>query len=476
MSPGPHSAAAGRPQPLSLRRNVAWTLVGNVGNAACQVGLLLVLAKLGTPEMVGQFVLGIAVATPIFMLTNLGLRSIQATDSRGEFRFSEYLHLRTWSSLAGMALVGLLGFFSDYEPATVQVILLVGAAKIVEGWSDVLYGRFQQIERMDWIAFSKLAQGLLSVAWLAPAVWLTGDIVVGATAYLFSWLLVLLAYDLRRARDSWGLRPSACSLPDRRPSRDSDETACSRDRSSGTRVWVRLPFFRRWNTVDAVRLGRLAWMGLPVGGTALLSSLNKHVPRYFIAHQLGMYELGIFGALATLMMAGTTVSRALNQAACPRLARLYAAGDIAGFRRLIGKLTLFYLAAGLAGVLMVLFGGRPLIRLLFQPEYAAHYELLLYVMIAAAVTYVASLLDTAMIAVRCLRPLVPLMLLTIAAVAGGCWLLIPRYGLSGAGMALALSKLPLVALGWYLLSGSYLKESVGDRSVDEAAGPAARAA
>ena len=47
--------------PLSMKANFSWTLAGNVAYAACQWAMLVVLAKLGTPEKVGQFVLGLAV-------------------------------------------------------------------------------------------------------------------------------------------------------------------------------------------------------------------------------------------------------------------------------------------------------------------------------------------------------------------------------------------------------------------------------
>ena len=57
--------AAQQPKPLTLRRNFSWTFVGNFVYAACQWGMLVVLAKLGTPEMVGQFTLGLAVTAPV---------------------------------------------------------------------------------------------------------------------------------------------------------------------------------------------------------------------------------------------------------------------------------------------------------------------------------------------------------------------------------------------------------------------------
>src|SRR5687767_8033419 len=90
----PASAPGGAPAPAldygppgpaatpSLRRNFSWTLAGNVIYAACQWGILVVLAKLLAPESVGQFVLGVAVASPVFFLANLQLGSIQATDAK----------------------------------------------------------------------------------------------------------------------------------------------------------------------------------------------------------------------------------------------------------------------------------------------------------------------------------------------------------------------------------------------------------
>ena len=47
------------PQALPLRKNFAWTLTGNVVYAGCQWGMLMAIAKLGTPAMLGQFALGL---------------------------------------------------------------------------------------------------------------------------------------------------------------------------------------------------------------------------------------------------------------------------------------------------------------------------------------------------------------------------------------------------------------------------------
>ena len=79
---------------VPIRRSVTWTGIGDALYAACQWGLLMVLARLGTPEMVGQFALALAVTAPVIIFSNLGLRPLQSTDACHQFAFGDYLTLR----------------------------------------------------------------------------------------------------------------------------------------------------------------------------------------------------------------------------------------------------------------------------------------------------------------------------------------------------------------------------------------------
>src|SRR6476620_2595235 len=86
--------------PLSLRANFGWTLAGNVVYAACQWGILVALAKLGTLQMVGEFA--------------LSLRSVQATDALREYEFRYYFSLRLLTSATAVLAVGGVVLFSPY--------------------------------------------------------------------------------------------------------------------------------------------------------------------------------------------------------------------------------------------------------------------------------------------------------------------------------------------------------------------------
>ena len=130
--------------PLSLRQNFAWTVAGNVVYGACQWGMLVALAKLGSPQMLGQFALGLTIGAPVMMLANLQLRAVQATDARDEYRFGDYLGLRLLTTVLAFTTIAAIALLARYRWQTALVVILVGAAKSVENLSDVFYGLFQK--------------------------------------------------------------------------------------------------------------------------------------------------------------------------------------------------------------------------------------------------------------------------------------------------------------------------------------------
>ncbi|MDQ6832896.1 MAG: oligosaccharide flippase family protein [Chloroflexota bacterium] len=390
---------------LSLRANFSWTFVGNVVYAACQWAMLVVLAKLGSPEVVGQFALGLAITAPVIMLTNLQLRGVQVTDARHEYAFGDYLGLRlAVTPLALLIIVGIT-LASGYGGRTALVILLVGLAKIFESISDVFYGLLQQHEQMDRIAISMMVKGPLSLVALGVAILLTGNIVWGAGALAAVWAFQLCTYDI----------PSGATIL---------RTAHARD--------VAISIHPRW---DRQRLAKLTWLALPLGFVMMLGSLMTNIPRYFIEHFQGTHALGIFAAMAYIVVAGTTVVDALGQVVSPRLARAFAAGDVGAFRALTVKVLAISAALAVAGVLLSLVVGRQVLTLLYRPEYAAHLDVFIWIIAAAGIGYLASVFGYAMTAARKFTIQVPIYAVSIVVGIIACALLVPGHGLLGAAWA-----------------------------------------
>lgn len=387
--------------PLSLRRNFSWTFAGNLVYAASQWGILVVIARLGTPEMVGQFALALAVTAPVVMFANLQLRAVQATDARRAYDFSDYLGLRLLTTAAALALIALIALLSGYRAETALVILFVGLAKGCEALSDVIFGLLQQRERMDRIAKSLMIEGPATLVVMAAVLALTHSVAAAAAAMALVWLLQLVLYDARSAARLLRARP--------RP---------------------------RWH---GPTLRRLAWLALPLGVTMLLISLNANIPRYVMERAWGEAELGIFAALAYLIVAGNTVVGALGQAASPRLAAHYAGGRARAFRGLLLKLVGMGALLGAAGVTVALLLGEPLLALIYGPAYAAHADVFVLVMLAGGIGYVSSFLGYGMTAARFFRAQAPLFAAVVAVTTLAALALIPPLGMRGAALALIAS-------------------------------------
>ncbi|WP_193194508.1 lipopolysaccharide biosynthesis protein [Nostoc sp. MG11] len=401
-------------QPLSLRRNFYWTFAGNMIYAGCQWGMLVVLAKLGTPEMVGRFTLGLAVTAPIILFSNLNLRAVQATDAKQQYRFGDYLLLRLITILLAVVVIIGLTLVGGYRGETALVILVIGLAKGIESISDVFYGLLQQRERMDRIAKSMIFKGLLSLIALSGGVFITKSVAWGAVGLAFVWLFILIIYDIPTSIQLIGVNNLQACL-------------------TLAREFFKMQNVRRspW-PIDIKTLKELLWLTLPLGFVMMLISLQTNIPRYFIERYLGERELGIFAAIAYLQLVGITVVLALGQSATPRLAKYYASGDRSLFKTLLIKLIGVGVILGVVGVLLALVAGQEILTILYRPEYARYSNLFVGVMVAAGIGYIGSYLNFGITATRVFeRFTIPYLLLTLLTVATS-WLLIPNFGLVGA--------------------------------------------
>jgi len=417
-------------KPLTLRRNFSWTFTGNLIYAASQWGMLVLLAKLGSPEMVGQFTLGLAVTAPAIMFSNLQLRQIQATDAKGEYLFSDYLGLRLIATALAFLIIAGITLKAGYRWETSLVILAIALAKAFESISDVFYGLIQQHERMDRIAIALMIKGPLSLLLLGIGVSLTGSVVGGSLGLAVAWGLVLFGWDLRNGKlilnnSSQGREREDLLVADAEPAKSQN------------------PLYPRW---EGKTLGKLVLLALPLGVVMMLVSLNTNIPRYFLERYLGERELGIFSAISYLMVAGNLVVSALAQSASPRLAKYYAAGNSTAFRTLLFKLVGVGLMLGAGGVFVAVVAGRPILTLLYKPEYGERADLFAWLMVAAGITYVASFLGYGMTAARYFRVQMPLFVLVTGSSATTCFWLIPTQGVQGAVMALIVGAIVQVSI------------------------------
>lgn len=405
-----------------LWKGFSWVFAGMLVYVLSQWGMISVLSKLGNPEVVGIFSLGLAITTPIIVFSGLQLRQIQATDARADYKFGEYMRLRSFTIVLALSTITGVVLIAGYSWETVLIVIAVAASRAFESVSEIFYGFLQKRERMDIVARSMMIKGPATLLAFGAGFYITGSLLWAALAMAVSWAGVVAGYDLRK------------SLP-----------LLMKERQEGQK-------FLSNSSERLRRMARLAWLAFPLGIAIGLSTLTVNIPRYFVEYHLDAHAMGIFSAIAYIMIATRPITGALGQSASPRLSRYYTEGQRGAFISLVLKLFLVSAAIGAAGIIVVLIAGQWILSILYTPEYAEYIGLFAIIMVAAAFDYVAILLNFAMTATRRLRSQSILQVGVVAVTVLGCVVLIPQAGLLGAGIAVIMGKLFQTVIAFGIVS------------------------
>lgn len=392
-----------RPLP-SLTSNFMWTLGGNAIYSASQWGMISILAKRGSPAIVGVFALGLAVSAPVFMFCNLQLRSVQATDAQTRYQFADFFMLRSLCTLAALLLLVGVSVLAGYRGEVLVVVIALSLAKAFESWSDVIAGLLQRHERLDLAARALTVRGVMSLIVFASVFATTRKLSAACIALAVTWAAVVGGYDMALARGVLQKGEGFFS-------------------GSTSRMW------------------ELLKKSLPLGIVMTLISLNANLPRYLVAHYLGADQLGIFASLAYLLIAVNLLVLALGQAASARMATMFAVGELERFGNVLAKLAGFGVAIGAASFGIALGFGNTLLRLLYGPAYSSHQGLLLILAATAGISTIATFMGFAATSAQSFRAQVPVIAAMTITTLAVSWLLVPLLGLNGAGMALLISAI-----------------------------------
>jgi O-antigen/teichoic acid export membrane protein len=409
---------------LGIRRtwtNAAWLFAGNAVYALGQWLTLVSIARLGGPEMAGEYGLGLAITAPVVLLAGLALRTVQATDAAHRFSFGDYLGLRV-AAMAG-ALAAIAGIAAFLPGPVTAVVILVGLAKCCDGIGDIFHGEFQRGERMAPIGISLAANGILTFLIvtvvlsrqrdLADAVW--GSVAASVTASILY-----------------------CAI------------AVRRSRSEGEDGPVPVP--SRPRAAIMLSLGRFA---LPLGMASGLTSMNANVPRYVLEAHHGLGALGFFTAIGYIVLALNMVVAAVAQAFMPRFSRAYVRHGTRALRRTV--LHLVFASLGLGGLLTVIgfLAGQPLLAALYGPEFGEQRPMLLWMLASAGIAAAIWFVDAALAACRQFTKQFAISGLGFGVVALTAWPLVAVFGAVGAAIALVVSSaVQLAAKLWTLVESA----------------------
>jgi O-antigen/teichoic acid export membrane protein len=382
---------------VTVRRNIASTLAGNLVFSGSQWLITVAIARMGNMTMVGQYALGLAICVPIFSFTGLALRAVQATDCTGVYHFRDYLTVRFGGTAFALAAVLAVALLMPWRRETVLVVLAVACSKAVDSYSDIQYGLFQLNDRLDLIAWAMSIRAVAGLAALALGMAVFHSAAVAMTALTVMWLAVALIYE----------RPIALRM-ESAPITEPD---------------------RLLSTFSTCR--RLVVLSVPLAFVLLVFSAGTSLPRLMLERHGGEQSLGVFSAVAVMSGAIGLLYSALGQTALPRLARMFAT-DRNKFHAAMGQMMLFSAAVGVAMLIASWFWGVRVVTMVYGHQNAVTAELVTGLVGVGILGNTSSLLGAGLTASgRYWSQLVAAVMILLITAAVGEWL-IPGWGARGA--------------------------------------------
>lgn len=393
-------------QGRSLKRNIAYAVIGMGFYSASQFAVTVLLAKFANAEILGHYFLALAISTPIILFFGLELRGVFVADTGNDYTFGTYQRLRSTSLLlAALLLAGFLvsEVLRGTAPAVIAFLAAVFAGKLVWALAEMGWGVFNRRERLDLLGIATVLRGVGLVAPYAiilPVVrrQFPGDDSALAWGAVLAAALVVI---------NWWFTYSAFDKPARRKRDDLD---------------------RRW---DWASVRKLAIRTLPMGLVVMTINLADSFPRVVIERTGSAQALGFFGAIVALTLIGNLVVVQAANAAANRLSLSYRTSG-PHFAQLLLKLIGLALVVGIGMAALLIPFGKTILSALYRPEYAEYITELRIVLLAQIIALLTAVFGITVTQMRMFWLQVPAQLITLGATATAALLLIPGDAIRGA--------------------------------------------
>lgn len=395
----------------SFGRNASWAAVGSVVYAAGNWVQLAALTRFVSPAEVGLFAFALALSAPVIIFAGLGLRTVSVTDGSGAFVFGDYLALRSVTLTAGLAAVIAFTIVGDLSQRECGAVIAIALAKALDNISDLIFGAFQRVERLDQPAKVLILNTIVSTSIMIVLLALTSSVVWASVGVAAGSAVALFASAI----------PSA--LAAFRPGQEDDPLL-----ASGIRP--------HWSLHRMVGLTRIA---APLGIAHLLTVLNANAPRYVVERELGRSELGIFVAVASILVIGSLIMGPITQVALPRLTAAVSHGDGPLLLRGLGHLFIFSFALGVVTVAATLVVGDWAFAMVFTDAYASRDHLLQWLAGATMLSFLMYVLDVGLAAAQRYNVQVLANLAAIVTTVAASAILVPRHQLVGVVWSMCLA-------------------------------------
>lgn len=311
----------------SLKNNFIWSFVGNFFLLGCQWLILLVLARFGTPTILGKYALAIGIVAPIVALCDMQLTQIQITDIENKYSLKDYFFYRIIALLVFFCVLVVITFINSNEDKT--LVLLLFLARAFASLGEVIFGYYQSIEKFKVLSIIKIYRGLGGLLSIFIPLYFNLNLISTVICYVIVSIIIFLFVEFR-----------------------SISGKIKSDRFSGF-----------------IGFKGLFKLSFPLGLSNGLNSLTANIPKYFLNFYFGKDVVGYFSVVSSPITWLALIPGVMSQVIIPRAAQNFQKGHIAEYLIIFLKYTVMITFFLSLSAISIHFYGKELLSLLYGYEY-----------------------------------------------------------------------------------------------------------
>ena len=187
------------------RDSYIWNTMSAMLFALQSAIVLLVITRTNGLDDAGVFSIAYAVGSLMYFIGEYGVRKYQVSDVNEEMSFTDYHSHRVVACvLAVIASAVYTAFYykkGEYTGYKAYIVIMVCLVKTVEAYSEVYFGRYQQVGRLDVSAKTNLYRTFIGMAAFMIALVITHDMALSMTVWLVAVILAFLTSSLAVMKD-----------------------------------------------------------------------------------------------------------------------------------------------------------------------------------------------------------------------------------------------------------------------------------
>lgn len=421
---------AGHPLFTKTLSNLAHLAGGNAAASLLNAIVLLIMARMLGPALLGVFAMVESYGTLVDQLVRLETwqplirYGSQALEMGNDVRLKALIKLGILIDCTGAAVAAAVAFL--FIPVVAHLVgwddVTIRMARwycltVLAGISSTPIGVLRIFDRFKQMAWLETATALVRLAAVAVASWLHGSLWHLIAIFIVVQLLYRITLGLLASRE------------------------LARRRFSGIA-------YAPLAELHDIRRGYIR-LTLATNATALVRKSTQELDVLVVGGIAGASVVGIYDLVRRITNAAIKGATMIQQVALPDLSRLWARADIAAFRAHARQIELFTVAIGVVFVAVVALGGRSLVTNLAGPRFHGAAAPLLVQTIAACLFMCGSAIRPALITMGQETRLFGIVLAAAIVFYLTLFLAVPVFGAIGASaahVAFNMVMLPLAAL------------------------------